>query len=161
MPQLQLPIFPEGVTRLTPELGFCCREGRVSYFYGTLPVFTHDAKDAKSFQMFTSQLYLDGKVKQSDIAKVFGVTRVSVKRAVKIYREHGPGGFWKPRKRRGAAVLTATVLKEIQAQLDQGMTIKEVALQRNLKENTLRKAVKAGRLHCVKKKSNPTRRPKI
>jgi hypothetical protein len=48
MAQLQLPVFPEGVTQLSPDLGVCCREGRVSYFYGTLPVFNHDAKDVKS-----------------------------------------------------------------------------------------------------------------
>jgi len=29
----------------------------------------------KSFRMFTSQLYLDGKVKQSTLVKVFGVER--------------------------------------------------------------------------------------
>ena len=48
-----------------------CRDGRVSYFYGTLPVFTHDEKDVKTFRLFTSQLYLEGKVKQADLVKVF------------------------------------------------------------------------------------------
>ena len=58
MAQLQLPIFPEGVTQLSSDLGVSCRDGRVSYFYGTLPVYAHDAKDVKSFRLFTSQLYL-------------------------------------------------------------------------------------------------------
>ena len=51
MAQLQLPVFAEGVTQLSSDLGVCCREGRVSYFYGMLPVFAHDAKDLKSFQL--------------------------------------------------------------------------------------------------------------
>jgi hypothetical protein len=49
MAQLQLPVFPEGVTQLSPDLGVCCRARRVSCFYGTLPVFTHDANYVKSF----------------------------------------------------------------------------------------------------------------
>ena len=79
-----------------------CRDGRVSYFYGTLPVFTHDANDMKSFRMFTSQLYLDGKVKQSTLVKVFGVSAISIKRAVQLYEKAGAGGFWRPRPTRGA-----------------------------------------------------------
>ena len=34
MPQLQLPLFPEGVTHLTPELAFVKKDGRVTYFTG-------------------------------------------------------------------------------------------------------------------------------
>ncbi len=109
MAQLQLPVFPEGVTQLSHDLGVSCRDGRVSYFYGTLPVFTHDAKDVKSFRMFISQLYLDGKVKQSALVKIFGVSAISIKRAVQVYEREGAGGFWRPRPTRGPSVLTASV----------------------------------------------------
>lgn len=152
MAQLQLPVFPEGVTQLSRDLGVSCRNGQVSYFYGTLPVFTHDEKDVKSFRMFTSQLYLDGKVKQSDLIKVFGVSAISVKRAVKLYETAGPGGFWRPQPRRGPSVLTAEVLKQAQEQLDQGRELKEVAGELKIKCDTMQKAVRAGRLHPVKKK---------
>jgi len=149
---------------LSSDLGVSCRDGRVSYFYGTLPVFTHDEKDVKSFRLFTSQLYLEGKVKQADLVKVFGVSAISVKRAVKLYETAGPGGFWRPRPTRGPSVLRAEVLKQAQAQLDQGRTLPEVAAQLEVKYDTMRKAVRAGRLHeAVKKtKSIPpaTRRPR-
>jgi hypothetical protein len=118
MAQLQLPVFPEGVTQLSCDLGVCCRDGRVSYFYGTLPVFTHGVKDLKSFRMFTSQLYLEGKVKQMDLVRVFGVSQASVKRAVKLHTEAGPGGFWRARPTRGPSVLTPEVLQQAQAQLE-------------------------------------------
>ena len=39
MPQLQFPIFPEGVTNITPELAFMKKEGRVTYFNGQMPLF--------------------------------------------------------------------------------------------------------------------------
>jgi hypothetical protein len=151
MAQLQLPVFTEGVQLLTPELGVRCQAGRVTYFYGTLPVFTHAANDVKSFRMFTSQLYVDGKVKQADLVKTFGVSAISVKRAVKLYQEAGPGGFWKARKTRGAAVLTAPALARIQAELDQGATVAEVATKLDFKVNTLKKAAADGRLHVFKK----------
>jgi len=32
MPQIQLPIFPEGVTHITPVLAFSKQDGRVTYF---------------------------------------------------------------------------------------------------------------------------------
>lgn len=159
MAQLQLPVFPEGVTQLSPDLGVCCREGRVSYFYGTLPVFTHDAKDLKSFRMFSSQLYLDGKVKQADLVRVFGVTRISIKRAVKLYRTAGPGGFWRPRPTRGPSVLTVEVLRRAQEQLDQGRDLVEVAAAMGIKPNTLSKAVGDGRLHKVVKKTKAAGSP--
>jgi hypothetical protein len=152
MAQLQLPVFPQGVTQLSADLGVSCRDKRVSYFYGTLPVFTHDEKDVKSFRMFTSQLYLDGKVKQADLVRVFGVSAISVKRAVKLYERAGPGGFWRTRPTRGPSVLTPEVLKQAQEQLDQGRTLKEVAAQFQIKYDTLQKAARAGRLREALKK---------
>lgn len=153
MAQLQLPVFPQGVTPLSTDLGVSCRDGRVSYFYGTLPVFTHGEKDVKSFRLFTSQLYLEGKVKQADLVKVFGVSAISLKRAVKLYEAAGPGGFWRPRPTRGPSVLTPEVLKQAQAQLDQGQTLQAVATQLQVNYDTLRKAVRAGRLHAAVKKN--------
>jgi hypothetical protein len=161
MAQLQLPVFSEGVTLLTQELGVCCRDGRVSYFYGMLPVFTHQAGDVKSFRLFTSQLYVEGKVKQADLVRVFGVSAISVKRAVKLYEQTGPGGFWKPRPVRGAAVLTVTVLTEAQWQLDQGCSVQEVATRLQVKYNTLQKAVQAGRLHAKKKTFHGVKRKSL
>jgi hypothetical protein len=151
MAQLQLPVFPEGVTQLSMDLGVCCREGRVSYFYGTLPVFTHRAEDVKSFRFFTSQLYVEGKVKQADLVRVFGVSAISVKRAVKLYGAAGAEGFWR-RPTRGPAVLTREVLQQAQEQLDQGRPAREVAEALQVKYDTLQKAVRAGRLHVPLKK---------
>ena len=159
MAQLQLPVFPEGVTQLSTDLGVSCRDGRVSFFYGTLPVFTHDAKDVKSFRMFTSQLYLEGKVKQADWVKVFGVSAISVKRAVKLHEQAGPGGFWRPRPTRGPSVLTREVLQQAQGQLDQGRNLREVAADLGVKYDTMGKAARDGRLHEGLKKTRRRAHP--
>ena len=70
MPQLQLPLFPQGTTLITPEIAFECRDGKVTYIHGHLPVFQHGEKDLASFRYFTSQLVVNGTAAQADIARV-------------------------------------------------------------------------------------------
>ena len=82
-----------------------------------------------------------------------GVTHITLKRAVKRYREEGPKGFYKPRKRRGPAVLTPMVIAEAQKLLDEGLEPSEVADRLGIKRNTFSKAVRAGRLHKPVKKT--------
>jgi transposase-like protein len=153
MPQMMLPIFPEGVVDLSPDLAVRKEGGLVVYFNGMMPIFQHEEEDIKSFQMITSQFYCSGVVKQADIARAFGVTEISVMRAVKRYRDHGPAGFYAARKGRGAGVLTPAVMEEAQTLLDEGSGVPEVAERLGLKRDTLGKAVRDGRLHQVKKRS--------
>ena len=56
MPQQQLPLFPVGSTEITPDLAFEMRSGQVTYFYGTLPVFSHAESDFASFKIITAYL---------------------------------------------------------------------------------------------------------
>ncbi len=86
MPQLVLPVFPEGSTPISPGVAIEKRDGCVYYFHGQLPVFSHAEDDLKSFRMFTSQLAANGNCKQMDIVRAFGVPYVTVKRMVKLYR---------------------------------------------------------------------------
>jgi len=159
MPQIQLPVFPAGVAHITPELAFMNEAGRVIYFNGQMPVFAHDEDDVRTFRLITSQFCVNGNAKQSEIARAFGVSLISVKRAVKRYREQGPAGFYAPRGRRGPAVLTAPVLASAQGLLDEGESVTEVARRLGLKRDTLAKAVAAGRLHSGVKKTLPRREP--
>lgn len=153
MAQLQLPIFPVGSTEVTHDLAFEKRDGQVTYFYGTLPVFSHDESDIASFKMITAQFYLNGYVKQMDIVRAFGVTPISVKRAVKRFQEEGPQGFYTEKKTRGTTVLTPDVLKQAQTLLNDGLEPSEVAGQLAIKPDTLSKAIRAKRLHKTGKKN--------
>ena len=153
MVQRQLPMFPEGSTEVTHDLAVEKRDGRVTYFYGTLPVFTHDANDDASFKMITAQFYTNGYVKQMDIVRAFGVTPISVKRAVKLYQEKGVQGFYAEKKTRGAAVLTDDVLLNAQQLLNEGQEPCDVADQLGIKRDTFNKSIRAGRLHNTKKRN--------
>ncbi len=154
MAQTQLPIFPQGSTLITSQLAFTNESDQITYTYGVLPVFTHAKDDHKTFRMITAQFCVNGQAKQADIVRAFGVTNISVKRAVKLYREKGVSGFYEQRKTRGAAVLTTPVLTKAQQLLDEGVTVSDVACQLELKPNTLAKAVTAGRLHKPNKKKS-------
>jgi transposase len=147
MPQVQLPVFPVGVTHITAELAVQKEDGVVTYLNGTMPVFQHGEDDLRSFRMITAQFCVTGVTSQAQIIRTFDVSKTLVMRAVRRYREKGPQGFFEPRKTRGAAVLTPPVLEQVQALLDQGIEIREAAEQLGLKPNTVKKAVLAGRLH--------------
>lgn len=150
MPQIQLPIFPKGMTLITPEVGVECREGTVTYFVGCLPVFHHDVDDIRTFRMITSQMVVGGSVRQVDIVRAFGVPAVSVKRAVKRYREQGPAGFYAPRRVRGPAVLTPEVIAKLEKLIDKGLPVSEAAHELGLRPNTVAKAIRAGRVRVKK-----------
>jgi len=157
MPQMHLPFFPDGVEHITPELAFEKRDGQVTYFNGHMPVFIHAERDIATFRMITAQFCINGNAKQADISRAFGITLISVKRAVKLYREKGVAGFYEEPNRRGPAVLTEAVLKQAQGLLDGGLESSEVAEELAVKRNTLDKAIRAGRLHKRAKKKTSTR----
>lgn len=152
MPQLQLPMFPDGVTSLTEDLAIQRQDGKVVYFHCLLPIFQHEEKDLKSFRMFTSQLIANGTVRQRDIVRAFRVPLATVKRYTKVHREHGAGGFFRQPGRRSGSVLTAEVKQRAQALFDEGKSVPEVSGEIGVAGNTLHKAIHAGRLHAFKKK---------
>jgi hypothetical protein len=147
MPQMMLPIFPTGVTEINGNLAFKKEDGVVTYFSATLPVFQHAETDIASFKMIVSQFYVLGMAKQSEIVSAFGLNAQLLKRAVKLFREKGPSGFFAPKNNRGPSVLTESVLNDAQGLLDQGMTPCAVSQRLGQKADTLRKAILYGRLH--------------
>ena len=150
MPQLHLPIFPRELIYINNQIGVEKKDGRVYYFHGLLPVFSHEEKDIESFRYITSQLVQAGNVRQTEIVKAFGVSSISVKRGVKRLREHGIGGFSRKTKGGTAHVLTAEVAGRAQKLLSNGHSAGEVAKQLGLNVSTIQKAIEAGRLHKKK-----------
>ena len=69
MPQLQLPIFPAGVTETNSQIAVEKKAGTVYYLYGHLPVFHHGEDDVHGFRMFTSQMIVNGTVKPKEIVR--------------------------------------------------------------------------------------------
>jgi hypothetical protein len=96
--------------------------------------------------MFTAQLCCQGACTQAQIVRRFGVSKNSVLRSVARYRQEGIDGFYRPRRVRGASVLTAEVAAQAQRLLDEGRTRREVGEELGIRCDTLGKAIRQGRL---------------
>ena len=153
MPQLHLPLFPSGATAITAALSFCKEDSTVTYFHCGMPIFSHDKDDRASYRLITAQLHVTSGARQAELARAFGVPKISVKRAVKLYRASGAAGFFAERITRGAAVLTESVLLQAQSQLDTGQEPRAVATLLGIKADTFLKAIRAGRMHTAQKKT--------
>jgi transposase len=146
MPQTLLPLIPDGATQIN-DLVSVVREGdRWTYFHGAHPIFSHAQDDRRSFRMFTAQLVCQGTCRQVEIIHAFGVSKNSILRSVKKFREEGVEGFYEPRRGRGSTVITETIADQAQQLLNAGTSRKEVAEQLGIKYDTLRKAIQQGRL---------------
>jgi hypothetical protein len=99
------------------------------------------------FCLVTSQMIDAGACRQIDIINTFGVSRSSVIRSLRKLREDGSEAFFIPRKRRrGGNVLTQPVLEKAQGLLDRGYSRSAIAHELNIRPDTIRKAIKDGRL---------------
>src|SRR5213079_3068444 len=122
--------------------------GRVFYLHGHLPVFQHEEQDVRSFRMFTSQMIAGGTVKPKEIVQTFGVPMITVKRYVKLYRDHGTKGFYEPQPRHSSAsVLKGGVLEQARELLEEGpykreWSVPQVAAELKVLTNTLHKAIR-------------------
>lgn len=146
MPQALLPLIPSGATQLSDLISVFCQDGKWTYFCGVQPVFEHPEDDRQSFRMFTSLLCCQAACTQAQIIRAFGVSKNSVLRSVAKYREEGIGGFYGPRRGRGPSVMTAEVIGQAEKLLAAGHSRKEVAKELNVQCDTLRKAIKQGRV---------------
>jgi transposase len=160
MPQVQLPVFPDGTTLINSDLGVVRQGQQVVYVNGHLPVFTHEVEDLASFRLITTQLVVNGTATQSEIVKTFGVPQRTVKRYCQKYRREGAAGFYKPAARRKGHRLTPERLAEVQGMLDQGQTPPEISRRTGLLISTLHKAIDQGRLKQIKKKRRAGARAK-
>jgi len=100
MPQLQLPIFSEGVHLITANLGYQREGDEIVYLHGMMPVFLHRCDDLASFKMIVSQFYINGNARQSELVRAFAIQPLALKRWVKKYREGGPKAFFESRRKR-------------------------------------------------------------
>jgi hypothetical protein len=100
MPQMQLPIFHQGIHLITPQLGYQRDGDDIVYLHGMMPVFLHRCDDTASFKMIVSQFYINGNAKQAQLVRVFGIQPLALKRWVKRYRADGPKAFFETRRKR-------------------------------------------------------------
>jgi transposase len=160
MPQMQLPVFYEGVNPITNDVGYEKKDGSIVYYCGTMPVMSHAEDDLDSFRMMVSQLYVNGTVRQADLTRTFHIQPLALKRWVKRYRAQGARAFFQSRKGGSRPkILTADVRERVQSRLDQGQSLSEISAELALNYDVLRKAIADGRLKKPFKKKRTARLP--
>ncbi len=151
MPQGILPIFPPGTTVINEFLSFDRIDENVTYYFGLMPVFTHHIDDIQTFRMIFAQFYVNGNATQAELIRATGIPSITLKRAVKLYQEVGPKGFYAAPKRGGPRVLKPDVVVKVEKLLEEGLSESDIAKQLDLKIDTLKKSIKRG---IIKKKLN-------
>ncbi len=148
MGQQILPLYIEGEYHINEKIHYeYNKESDTIYYYLYChPLYSHDVKDKISFRIITAQLIVYGHCRNVEIVKAFGVSSISVKRAVKKYRIGGIRAFVNKRPTRGPKVLTDEVLLKAQQLLDEGESRQNAARNLDIKANTLSKAIQAGKL---------------
>jgi transposase len=147
MPQVQLPIFPSGVKYINANIGVKTQEDNVYYFNGSMSIYKHHKDDYQSFRFITSQMIELGNARQVEVKAAFEVSIESVKRWTKVYREKGPDGFFGKKKvTRKGRVLSDQAIIDAQHMLNVLKTPKEIEEKLGVKRDTLRKAIRDGRL---------------
>ena len=145
--QLILPMIPAGATEINGHVCVFRGEDKWTYFVGTHPVYSHRAKDRRTFQLVTSQLIDSGACRLVDVLNTFGTPKRSAINSLNKLRSEGPEGFFKVRPvRHGGRVFTKEVLEDAQRLLDQGRSRRETADELSVPYDTLRKAINDGRL---------------
>lgn len=86
---------------------------RWTYFLGLPPIYSHDADDERMFRLTTVMLIDSGPCRHCDSYQTFGVSKSSVDRSLRKYRQTGIGAFFqrKPSGRK-ATVFTPPVLEQ-------------------------------------------------
>ncbi len=153
--QVILPCIPRGATEINNIVGVFRDDNTWTYFLGGYPIHSHKADDWKMFRLVSSQLIESGGCRQVDVIKTFGVSKSSVIRYQNLLRKGGSSAFFKPRAvRSGGRILTDAILVHAQSLLDEDYTRSEISRELDIKYDTLRKAIKDGRLKETRKHSS-------
>lgn len=155
MPQRCHPLSPLGATAITPAISFVRTDTTISYFQYDMPMSSHHIDDRAAFKLTMAQPKIYCDVKQAVLSPLFAIPPITIKRSVKCYKTLSVAGFFTTPARRGAVVLTQTVLAQAQQLLNANNPPACVTSQLNLKVDTLRKAIVAGKLQYNAKKSRP------
>jgi transposase len=139
---------PAGATPINEILSVWRNEDRWTYFLGSHPVYAHVASDLRMFRLTAAQLIVTGTCRACEIIKTFGVSKSSVDRAVRRYREGGAAAFFdRPVRHRSGTVMTPEVIRQSQRMLDAHDSRRAVADELTISYAALVKAIQDGRLH--------------
>ena len=139
-----LSLSPPEAVPIASCFSLATQDGTTTYFSNLLPFESHTADDVRSKHLRMARFHVTAGIGQGALADAFGVSRSTVKRAVKRYREQGADGFFERRRGRGRTVVDADTAKRAQRMLAQGMSGRAAAKQLGLSASTFNENLRAG-----------------
>jgi len=145
--QYRLPMHPEGAQEVNATLAIHRQGEQVAYFAAGVPVFTHAAGDRVGQRVAAVQLVELGLAARTELAAALGLHRSTLHRCQRKVRAAGVLGVVdaKPGPK-GRHKLTPPLLRQAQAHLEQGTSIRATAATLGVSEATLRHAIQRGEL---------------
>jgi len=142
-----LPGFPEGAIQINRRVSLLKKEAVWTYLVGTDNYFSHRSGESSAFRYAIATLIHNGHVKPVEVeTSPLALPRRTLMRWSRQLAEEGADSFFRPRRTRGATVITPAKVAECERFFAEGFTIPEVARRAEIGESALRKAVAAGRV---------------
>ena len=141
---LSLPFSLPDATPIGDRYAMQTRDGITYYFFNLEPFDCHPADDRRAMLLRAAKLQVVSGVRQADIMAAFNISRPTLARAVKRYREHGEDAFFEPRRRRGRTVVDAQMAAKAAALLASGMSGSACARQLGIPPTTFNENRRAG-----------------
>jgi len=141
------PLYPVETRMINSKIGIKTIDEKVIYFNSGGPIYEHLKDDYQNFRFISSQMIALKQVQQVEIIKFFNVSKESVIRWSRKYKEKGAKGFFgtKEVSKRGN-ILTDAVLIQVQGLLNIGKSLKEIGDLLDIKPDTIQKGIQSGRL---------------
>ena len=133
---LSLPFSLPDATPIGDRYAMQTRDGFTYYFFNLEPFDCHPADDRRAMLLRAAKLHVVSGVPQADIMAAFHLSRPTVARAVKRYRERGEDAFFEPRRGRGRTVVDARMADEAAKLLASGISGSACARQLGIPVST-------------------------
>ena len=141
---LFLPFSLPDATPIGDRYAMQTRDGFTYYFFNLEPFDCHPADDRRAMLLRVARLHVVSGVRQADIMCAFDISRPTVARAVKRYRERGEDAFFEPRRGRGRTVVDAEMADKAAKLLASGISGSACARQLGIPVSTFHENRHAG-----------------
>lgn len=144
--QPPLPGLPEGAIKIPNTIVyFINKEGTVTYFVGSDNYFSHSTNDLNARRWILATFINNGHVRPRDLEVApLNIPHRSLMNWIKQLREKGPSSFFLPPATKKPRVFNPEVVENCLNSFSEGLDVVNVAKKNNIKESTLRKAMKRG-----------------
>ena len=141
---LSLPFSPPDSTPIGDRYAMQTHDGFTYYFVNLEPVDCHPADDRRAILLRAARLHVVSGIRQADIMRAFGLSRPTLARAVKRFRDDGEDAFFAPRRGRGRTVVDAEMAAEAAELLGSGMSGSACARRLGIPVSTFNENRRAG-----------------